>query len=398
MTFSSGPSINSTTGNLTYTASANTNGTASFNVTLSDNGGGTNTSGTQSFTITVNAVNDAPSFQIPSNPPAVGEDAGAQTVNGFATNFQPGPATATDEAGQTLVGYTVTQTASTGNLSFSSGPSIDNAGALTYTPTNNTSGTVTFNVVATDSGSGTAPNVNQSAAVSFTITVNGDNDAPVLDNTGNMTLTAINEDVADASNPGTLISAIISSAGGDRITDVDAGAVEGIAVIAANNANGTWQYSINNGTNWTAFGSPSATTARLLAANASTRVRFVPNANFNGSVAPGITFRAWDQFTGTNGGTANVSTNGGQTAFSTATETAAITVNPVNDQPTANAQAVATNEGMAKANSVDRIGCGNCIGKFDLHGYGATNQWCPFRNGAEFNLHSECRLQRSGQL
>jgi hypothetical protein len=127
--FSSAPAIDSSTGNLTYTTSANTNGTATFNVTLSDNGGGSNTSGTQSFTITVNAVNDAPSFQIGSNPPAVNEDAGAQTVNSFATTFAPGPVTATDEAGQTLVGYILTQTGSTGTLTFSSGPAISNAGS-----------------------------------------------------------------------------------------------------------------------------------------------------------------------------------------------------------------------------------------------------------------------------
>jgi methionine-rich copper-binding protein CopC len=335
--FSSGPAINATTGALTYTTSVNTNGTATFSVTLSDNGSNvapnSNTSGAQVFTITVNAGNDPPTFQIPSNPPAVNEDAPAQTVNGFATNFQPGPVTATDEAGQTLVGYTVTANGTTGNLTFTSGPSINNAGQLTYTPTANTSGTATFNVVATDSGSGTAPNVNQSAPVAFTITVTGQNDAPALDNTGNMSLTAINEDVAAASNTGTLVGDIILSAGGDRITDADAGALEGIAVIAVDNTNGTWQYSINNGTNWTPFGSPNATTARLLAANATTRVRFLPNANFNGTVNPGITFRAWDQTSGTNGNTADVSTNGTTTAFSTATETASVTVNPVNDPP-----------------------------------------------------------------
>jgi hypothetical protein len=346
--FASGPAIDATTGNLTYTTSADTNGTATFSVTLSDNGSNvspnSNTSGAQQFTITVTALNDAPTFQIASSPPAVNEDASAQTVNSFATNFQPGPATATDETGQTLVGYTVTANGTTGNLTFTSGPSINNAGQLTYTPTGNTSGTATFNVVATDSGSGTSPNVNQSAPVAFTITVTGQNDAPVLDDSGNMTLNAINEDVANASNPGTLISDIIASAGGDRITDVDAGAIEGIAVIAVNNTNGAWQYSIDNGTNWLPFNSPNATTARLLASNATTRIRFVPAANFNGTVNPGITFRAWDQTSGTNGATADTSTNGGTTAFSIMTETASITVNPVNDAPTANAQTVGTAE------------------------------------------------------
>src|SRR5439155_479254 len=61
--------------------------------------------------------------------------------------------------------------------------------------------------------------------------------------------------------------------------------------------------------------------------------RFVPNANWNGTVSGGITFRAWDQTSGTAGSTANVSTNGGTTAYSSATASASITVNPVNDAP-----------------------------------------------------------------
>ena len=179
ISFLSGPAIDSTTGNLTYTTNVDTNGTATFNVTLSDNGSNTppnsNTSGTQSFTITVNAVNDAPIVTLAGNPAAVNEDAGLQTVASFAS-FQPGPVTATDEGTQTLVGYTVTQTG--GTLTFSTPPAIANNGTLTYTAAANANGTATFDVVATDSGSGVAPNVNQSVAQSFTITVNAVNDEP----------------------------------------------------------------------------------------------------------------------------------------------------------------------------------------------------------------------------
>jgi methionine-rich copper-binding protein CopC len=383
------------TGSLSFAPVADKNGgPVTITVTVTDNGGtagGGVDSFQRTFTVTVTAVNDAPTFQIPSNPPAVNEDAGAQTVNSFATNFQPGPPTATDESGQTLVGYTVTLTGTTGNLTFTSGPSIDNAGTLTYTPSANVSGTATFNVVATDSGSGIAPNVNQSAPVAFTITVTGQNDAPVLDNSGNMSLNAINEDVANASNPGTLVSDIIASAGGDRITDVDAGALEGLAIIAADNTNGTWQFSIDNGTNWTPFGSPDQTTARLLASDANTRVRFVPNANFNGTVDPGITFRAWDQTSGTNGGTADTSTNGGTSAFSIMTETASIAVNPVNDQPTANPQTVGTNEdtpvGIVLTGSDVETASGNLIYNITaapangvLTGTGANRTYTPNPN------------------
>ena len=41
ISFLSGPAIDSTTGNLTYTTNVDTNGTATFNVTLSDNGSNT---------------------------------------------------------------------------------------------------------------------------------------------------------------------------------------------------------------------------------------------------------------------------------------------------------------------------------------------------------------------
>ncbi len=50
------------------------------------------------------------------------------------------------------------------------------------------------------------------------------NDAPVLDNTGTMTLTTITED--QTTNSGQTVADILLSAGGDRITDVDSGAIE----------------------------------------------------------------------------------------------------------------------------------------------------------------------------
>ena len=77
----------------------------------------------------------------------------------------------------------------------------------------------------------------------------------------------------------------------------------------------------------------STSSARLLAADHADAIRLVPNSNFNGPIATAITFRAWDQATGSNGGTADRDANRGTTAFSTATETAAIAVTAVNDVP-----------------------------------------------------------------
>jgi hypothetical protein len=82
-----------------------------------------------------------------------------------------------------------------------------------------------------------------------------------------------------------------------------------------------------------------------LAADANTRLYFQPAANFNGTIASAITFRAWDQTSGTNGGTADTSPNGGSTAFSTATDTASLTITLVNDAP-----AITSNGGGATAN------------------------------------------------
>ncbi|HEY5311070.1 MAG TPA: hypothetical protein VIK18_01080, partial [Pirellulales bacterium] len=60
--------------------------------------------------------------------------------------------------------------------------------------------------------------------------------------------------------------------------------------------------------------------------NSSTLVRFVPNAGYSGTVSAGLTFRAWDQTSGTNGGTADASNNGASTPFSSTTASASILV------------------------------------------------------------------------
>ncbi|UCH49236.1 MAG: DUF4347 domain-containing protein, partial [Betaproteobacteria bacterium] len=157
-----------------------------------------------------------------------------------------------------------------------------------------------------------------------TINLNDVNIAPVL--TGANNLATINED--PVSNPGTLVSDLISG----QITDTDAGALEGIAVIAVDDTNGSWEYTTDGGSNWTAFVAVDSSSARLLATDANTYVRFVPNASWSGTVTNGLTFHAWDQSSGSNGGTANLSTGsstGGTTAFSTASASSSITVTPV---------------------------------------------------------------------
>ncbi|HYR27060.1 MAG TPA: Ig-like domain-containing protein, partial [Thermoanaerobaculia bacterium] len=151
LSFSGAPAIDAA-GNLTYTASADTHGTATFNVVLTDNGSGiaphANATGAQPFTITVNPVNDAPAFTLSANATA-GEDSGAQTIPNFATAISAGAA---DESGQTLT-FGVTQVSADATLTFTSAPGIAADGTLTFTAAANAYGTATFDVVLTDDGS-----------------------------------------------------------------------------------------------------------------------------------------------------------------------------------------------------------------------------------------------------
>ena len=170
--------------------------------------------------------------------------------------------------------------------------------------------------------------VDESAPAVTSVSIQAVNDAPVLDNSGEMRFSPINED--DTTQNGDSVATLLASAGGVRITDVDTGALQGIAVIEVGNSNGQWQYSIDAGSSWTAFGAVSDSAAVLL--NTNGRIRFLPNPNFSGQAS--LTFRAWDQTSGSSGQNGvDVSINGGTAAFSSATETAAISVLPVNDPP-----------------------------------------------------------------
>ncbi len=172
---------------------------------------------------------------------------------------------------------------------------------------------------------------NSNDPVQSTIAINAINDAPLLDNSGDMQLAAIQEDAT--AQLGNSVAAIIASAesnGEDRITDPDETETEGFAVIEVGASNGSWQYSIDAGTSWLNFGPVTNNSAVLLNTNA--RIRFVPQQNFSGQTS--FTFRAWDRSSGMNGDTnVDVSINGEATAFSTATETATLDVLAQNDPP-----------------------------------------------------------------
>ncbi|MEX0269060.1 beta strand repeat-containing protein [Leptolyngbyaceae cyanobacterium UHCC 1019] len=163
----------------------------------------------------------------------------------------------------------------------------------------------------------------------FSIIVNNLNDAPIL----NDTVVTLNSVRSNAPAPlgavGTRITQLANLIGGsgqNNVIDPDASALTGIAIIATDSSNGTWFYSLNNGTNWTILDGVSNTNALLLADDANTRLYFRPNTGYTGTLANAITYRAWDQTSGINGTTADTTTNGNATAFSVQFDSASLQV------------------------------------------------------------------------
>jgi|GEM_PF-2529161 hypothetical protein len=107
------------------------------------------------------------------------------------------------------------------------------------------------------------------------------------------------------------------------VTDPDAGSQKGVAITKLDDANGTWQYSIN-GQHWIPIATVSETSALLL--DSTSRLRFIPNTGFTGT-PESATFRAWDQTNGTNSNRVDTTANGGATSVS------ALDVNILNFAP-----------------------------------------------------------------
>ncbi|MEX0781289.1 MAG: Ig-like domain-containing protein [Dehalococcoidia bacterium] len=143
----------------------------SFDYTVSDGNGGT---ASTTITITILGLNNEPSFTLPVAPnQTVLEDAGAQTVVGFATGISAGPGEGTQ-----VLTFNVNNN---NNGLFSAQPDIDEAtGTLTYTPAANAFGVATVTVVLTDNGGTENGGDDTSDPQQFTITVTPVNDAPVI--------------------------------------------------------------------------------------------------------------------------------------------------------------------------------------------------------------------------
>ena len=154
-----------------------------------------------------------------------------------------------------------------------------------------------------------------------------ENNAPFFTQAGGGILDSVPEDVV---NPrGTLVSEIV----GSIVADSDPGTPPAIAIIDYSGSDaGKWEYSIDNAVSWQSLGELSDASALLL--QSSTRVRFDPAPDFNGTAS--FSYRAWDQSSGRAGTTVDLSNPqavGGASAFSSETRTATISVTAINDAP-----------------------------------------------------------------
>src|SRR5437867_1096785 len=330
--------------------------------------------------MTSSAVNDAPVLDASKSPTLTTEDEDAPAPVGAVGTLVSSLVDFATPAGQVddvtdvdsgaLLGIAITA-ADSGNgswfYSLDNGTTWNGLGAVTgvsarllaadadnrlyFKPNADFNGTIasalTFRAWDRSSGTdgslaNTSPNGGTTAFSTATdtasLTINAVNDAPVLDVSKSPALAAENEDApAPVGAVGTLVSSLVDFATpagqADNVTDVDSGALLGIAITATDSGNGSWFYSLDNGTIWNGLGALTGASARLLAADADNRLYFKPNADFNGTIASALTFRAWDRSSGTDGGTADTTSNGGTTAYSTATDTASLIINAVNDAP-----------------------------------------------------------------
>jgi Cadherin-like/Bacterial Ig domain len=295
--------------------------------------------------------------QIPNTAPSISYSGGAVTVNeDTSVSFSSlggNQIVLTDaDAGSNLLQLSlstangVLNLASASGLSFVSGSngsgamvvrgSLANLNAalngLSRSSNLNWNGVTTIQLDLDDLGN-TGLGGSMLASRTISLNVQPVNDAPAL--TGSGSLSGILEDALGGT--GTLVSTLVSG----FVSDVDVASVSGIALYSVDGSYGTWQYT-TDGSTWQSIGAVNSAASLLLAADANTAIRFIPDANFNGSAA--IAYRAWDQTSGSAGTYADSTNQGASFAFSTAFGTSTLVVTSVNDAPTGTTQNRTINE------------------------------------------------------
>jgi len=160
-------------GSFSYTPAADYNGRDQFTYTFTEANGG---SANATVTLNITPVNDTPSFT--KGPDInVNANSGGHSFPGWATNIMRGPATATDETGQT-VNFIVSNN---NNVLFSVQPAVDSTGTLTFTVAAGQAGQATVSVQIHDNGGG----ADTSAVQQFIITVTSVDLTPTKSHVGN---------------------------------------------------------------------------------------------------------------------------------------------------------------------------------------------------------------------
>lgn len=154
---SAGGTVSLSGGNVTYTPPTDFNGSDTFTYVVTDSEGG---SATGTVTINVSPVNDAPILVADAAQTAFKDFPKTIPFSDILGNDQPGPA---NESSQTLT--IVSASATNGTVVINATDET-----LTYTPSAGYTGPDTISYTVQDSGSGTAPNVNQ-ASSSLDLTV-----------------------------------------------------------------------------------------------------------------------------------------------------------------------------------------------------------------------------------
>lgn len=217
----------------------------------------------------------------------------------------------TDPAGEndplTVIGYDEVS-------EFGAEVTVYGNGSFSYDPTNAEGaqalsegevGYDLFNYLISDGDGGTSE-------ASVTIVVNGVNDAPTLNDLTPAKLPVI--DANDIYGPGVDISEFVS----DRVDDVDSNYAPGIAIVgfSKGTTKGTWQFSTDDGENWTTITGTGESNALHLAADGHTRIRLLPDGSRTGTAA--LSVRAWDTSNDVgNGEYSAIEATGATSAYST---------------------------------------------------------------------------------
>ncbi|WP_157619102.1 hypothetical protein [Skermanella stibiiresistens] len=365
---------------LRFMPSANWNGTApALSVHLIDDSAGPLLSGTRVDLVaagtggatpysigtialngTVTAVNDAPvALASSASLPTIAEDtvnpAGATVTALFADLFSDSAdGVAGGSSANALAGVAVTTNTasaegawqywngagwtSVGAVSSTSALVVKATDSLRFVPAANWNGTIpTLGVHLIDDSAGgvlSGTHVNlalsgmggntpySAAAVALNGMVTAVNDAPVLSDRDLSFTVPANSTGTPVGLVGFAVSTLVGGHGTvlNNVSDVDADPKTGLALTGIDQTHGSWWYSIDDGAHWARVDADGSSAALLL--RTTDRLFFQQSgSSMPETISSAVTFRAWDQTVGSAGEKVAITATGGDSAFSTNTDT-----------------------------------------------------------------------------